>query len=108
MKGEMKTNLLEMRRTNFLGALTRLETCPSSKRFCTHGTPVLVMHDEVTSDIFIVGLLPSKNIKILKKSYVPLNLCKYTCLALRYFGFAVLAKKKFLKPFTIQRIILRN
>ena len=67
MKGEMKTNLLEMRRTNFLGALTRLETCPSSKRFCTHGTPVPVMHDEVVSDIFIVGLIPSKNIKILKK-----------------------------------------
>ena len=62
----MKTNLLEMKRTNFLGALTRLETCPSSKRFCTHGTPVLVMHDEVTSDIFIVGLLPSKNINTKK------------------------------------------
>ena len=68
MKGVMKTNLLEMRRTNFLGALTRLEICPSSKRFCTHGTPVLVMHDEVTFDIFIVGLLPEeKNIKTLKK-----------------------------------------
>ena len=67
MKGEMKTNLLEMRWTNFLGALTRLEICPSSKRFCTHGTPVPVMHDGVTSDIFIVGLLPSKNIIILKK-----------------------------------------
>ena len=107
MKGVMKTNLLEMRRTNFLGALTRLETCPSSKRFCTHGTPVLVMHDEVTSDIFIVGLLPSKNIKILKKSYVPLNLCEYSRLALRYFGFAVLAKK-ILKPFTIPHIILTH
>ena len=67
MKGEMKTNLLEMRRTNFLGALTRLETCPSSKRFCTHGTPVLVMHDEVSSDIFIVGLLSSKKHQNTKK-----------------------------------------
>ena len=84
----MKTNLLEMRWTNFL---TRLETCPSSKRFCTHGTPVPVMHDGVTSDIFIVGLLPSKNIK--KKVLCLLIFANIRVLPWGTFGFAVLAKK---------------
>ena len=33
--------------------------------FCTHGTPVLILYEDVTSVFFIVGFFPLTNITIL-------------------------------------------
>ena len=33
--------------------------------FCTHGTPVLILYEDVTSAFFIVGFFPLTNITIL-------------------------------------------